>query len=120
MSSLRILLVDDTESVKAMLRKLFEMEAGFELIGEASNGEEGVERAVELQPDVVVMDAMMPETDGPAATLRLKERMPDLSIVGFTSSPEHSSRMMAAGANAAIEKTDIEGLLEALHSLQTS
>ena len=118
MGPLRVLLVDDTESVRAVLSRLFDMEESFELVGAAVNGEEAVTMALELRPDVVVMDAMMPVMDGRTATLELKKRMPEVVVVGFTSSSEHSTRMLAAGAYAAIEKADVEGLFEALHSVQ--
>ena len=66
-----VLLADDQELVRAGLRTVLDDQDGIEVVGEAANGREAVDRARELRPDVVVMDVRMPELDGIAATREL-------------------------------------------------
>ncbi len=69
--SIRVVVVDDQALVRAGLRKIFEADPAFEIVGEASNGADAVDLAQRLQPDVVVMDIRMPVLDGLEATRRL-------------------------------------------------
>ncbi|MDT8910359.1 response regulator transcription factor [Amycolatopsis sp. PS_44_ISF1] len=69
--TIRVLLADDQALVRAGFRVLLETEDGFEVVGEAGNGEQAVALAAEHRPDVVVMDVRMPGTDGLAATRRI-------------------------------------------------
>jgi two-component system response regulator NreC len=71
---IRILLADDHAVLRAGLRALLNAEPDMEVVGEAANGREAVERAVELQPDVIVMDISMPGMGGIDATKQIKER----------------------------------------------
>ena len=65
---IRVLLVDDHAVVREGLRSYLELEESLDIVGEASNGKEAVRRVKELAPDVVLMDHIMPEMDGVAAT----------------------------------------------------
>ncbi|HEY3710030.1 MAG TPA: response regulator transcription factor [Amycolatopsis sp.] len=69
--TIRVLLADDQALVRAGFRVLLETEDGFEVVGEAGDGEQAVALAAEHRPDVVVMDVRMPGTDGLAATRRI-------------------------------------------------
>lgn len=71
--SCRVLIVDDQAPVRAGFRMILEAEADIEVVGDAENGAEAVERTRELRPDVVLMDVRMPELDGIEATRRLVE-----------------------------------------------
>jgi DNA-binding NarL/FixJ family response regulator len=71
--SIRLLLVDDQELVRTGFRLFLETQDGLEVVGEAADGREAVERARELRPDVVLMDIRMPHMDGVEATARLAE-----------------------------------------------
>ena len=71
--SVRVLIADDQALVRAGFRKILEADSGIEVVGEAADGLEAVERARELSPDVVLMDIRMPGLDGIAATRRLTE-----------------------------------------------
>src|SRR5690242_9773841 len=71
---IRILLVDDHAVVREGLRAFLGLQDGFEVVGEAADGEEAVQRAAELEPDVILMDLVMPELDGVSAMRELRRR----------------------------------------------
>ncbi|HET6867805.1 MAG TPA: response regulator transcription factor [Solirubrobacteraceae bacterium] len=71
---IRILLVDDHAVVREGLRAFLALQDGFEIVGEAADGEEAVERAAELEPDVILMDLVMPKLDGVSAMRELRRR----------------------------------------------
>lgn len=73
---IRILLVDDTALFRSSVAELVNMQADFEVVGEAENGLEAVEKAHALNPDVVVMDVEMPVMDGVEATRLIREQVP--------------------------------------------
>jgi two-component system response regulator NreC len=81
---LRILLVDDHATVRHALKLLLEREADLEVVGEAGDGDEVLERVSEVTADVIVMDLSMPGSSGLVATLRLKASRPDVAIVTLT------------------------------------
>lgn len=79
----RVLLVDDHRLVREGLRRTLE-DAGFEVVGEASDGAEGLEMAERLRPHVALMDVSMPVVDGITATRRMRSRAPDTRVVVLT------------------------------------
>ena len=103
---IRVLLVDDYEVVRRGLRGFLELLPEIEIVGEASNGREAVDAAYRLQPDVILMDLVMPEMDGPQAISAIRERQPDIAVVALTSfsEPERIETAMAAGAVAHLTK----------------
>lgn len=84
MNMIRILLVDDQSLFREGLRTLLSVQPNFEVVGEAANGKEGIRLAVQLQPQVVLMDVRMPVLDGVAATARIKEVLPDCKVIILT------------------------------------
>lgn len=78
---LRVLLVDDSPSVRAVLKRFFSWTEDIEVVGEAPDGQTGVDLVLELQPDVVLMDLIMPGMDGYAATERIMEVRPTPIVV---------------------------------------
>ena len=72
--TIRILLVDDHAVVREGLRAFLGLQDGFEIVGEAADGEEAIERAAELEPDVILMDLVMPKLDGVSAMRELRRR----------------------------------------------
>jgi DNA-binding NarL/FixJ family response regulator len=119
---LRVLLVDDIESIRSMLRTLLELETGFEIVGEASNGKEAIQAAAELDPELIVMDLHMPEMNGLEATQAISSTMPHIQIVAFTSSdtPGVARSLEEAGAIAHLAKGETAGLMAVLKGLRDS
>lgn len=104
--SIRILIVDDHEVLRAGLRLLLETVADFEVIGEAANGEDGVQAALSLKPDVVIMDVTMPQMNGIEATQLIKEKLPDIAVLALTihEGQEYFFQMLQAGASGYVPK----------------
>ncbi|WP_153049454.1 response regulator transcription factor, partial [Streptococcus suis] len=71
MKTIRVMLVDDHEMVRLGLKSYLNLQADVEVVAEASDGEEGLAKALDLRPDVVVMDLVMPKMTGVEATLAL-------------------------------------------------
>jgi DNA-binding NarL/FixJ family response regulator len=82
---IRILLADDHSVVRQGLRMFLALDDELDVVGEASNGEEALARARELQPDVVLMDLLMPVMDGIAATAAIRNELPDVEVIALTS-----------------------------------
>ena len=79
-NKINVILVDDHEMVRLGLKSFLNLQGDVEVVGEAENGREGVDLALELRPDVVVMDLVMPELDGVQATLELLKEWPEAKI----------------------------------------
>ncbi|MBD5394039.1 MAG: response regulator [Lachnospiraceae bacterium] len=85
MSLYRIMLVDDEEEVrKAIIRKMDWEQLGFEVVGDAENGEDALEKLEQLEPDVVITDIRMPYMDGLTLTSRIREKYPYLKVLIFS------------------------------------
>lgn len=84
MTKIRILLVDDHAILRAGVRALLEMQRDFEVVGEASDGPSAITRALELQPDVALMDIGMPGMDGLAATREILASSPQTRVLFLT------------------------------------
>ena len=83
--TVNVLLVDDHSVVRQGLRMFLALDPDLEVVGEARDGAEAVRRARELQPDVVLMDLLMPGMDGIEATTAIRREMPDTEVVALTS-----------------------------------
>ena len=97
---IRIMLVDDHAVVRSGLSAFLSVQTDMELVGEAENGEQAVTRAEILKPDVILMDLMMPEMDGVAATQAIKKRHPGIQIIALTSFQEDQLVQNALKAGA--------------------
>jgi len=120
MKSLRILLADDHEMVRQGLRAMIEEQRGWVVCGEARTGREAVARALDLKPDVVVMDFTMPELNGMEATRQIRAALPRTQVLFLTmhESEELIPEILAAGALGYVLKSDAGGLLvDAIQSL---
>ncbi|MDE2678262.1 MAG: response regulator transcription factor [Gemmatimonadota bacterium] len=115
-----VLLVDDHTVVRAGLRALLEASGRVEVVGEASSGEEGVEKARSLEPDVVIMDLAMPGIDGVQATRRIAALGIETKVLVLTIHDEDEFLLPAldAGAdgflNKSVADTELLGAIEAL------
>src|SRR3982750_1065499 len=97
---IRVLLVDDHGVVRRGLRGYLELLDDIEVVGEAENGLRGVELSAELEPDVILMDIVMPELDGIEAISRIKAAQPSVQIVALTSFIEEEKVLAALEAGA--------------------
>src|SRR5438309_10727978 len=96
----RILIVDDHEVVRQGLRVSLGVDPALEVVGEAVNGAEAVRLALRLRPDLVLMDLLMPELDGIAATEVIRRELPSTQVVVLTSMLEDESIVRALRAGA--------------------
>ena len=117
---IRVILVDDTGEVRRVLRERLDFEPDIEVVGEAQNGQEALDLAARLRPDVIIMDVKMPLTDGITATQALKASWPQSRIVilSLYDDPVTRNRAREAGAKAFIAKQDNE--LELLAAIRNS
>jgi DNA-binding NarL/FixJ family response regulator len=103
--TVRVLVVEDTDHVREMLVNILAIQ-GFEIAGQAAGAEEALALAAETDPDVVVMDYKMPETDGISATYRLREQDPDRAVILYSAylTDELRQRAEEAGVLACVPK----------------
>lgn len=100
MNSIRVLIVDDHAIVREGLRTLLDEDPTITVVGEASNGQEGVRQAQATQPQVVLMDLVMPELDGIEATRRIRLSVADCQVLVLTSFAEDQKVRDAIQAGA--------------------
>jgi two-component system response regulator NreC len=114
------MLVDDHEVVRTGLRAFLETKEGFNVVAEASSGEEAVTLALQHKPDVVIMDITMPDQDGLQATRQLKELLPEVQVLALTvhEDKQFLFEMMSAGASGYLTKQSAaEELVAAVHAV---
>ena len=116
--SIRLLIVDDQELVRTGFRLFLETQDEFEVVGEAADGEEAIERARSLRPDVVLLDIRMPRMDGVEATARLTalQQPPRVLVLTTFDLDEYLFGALRAGAAGFLLKdAPRERLVEAIH-----
>jgi two-component system, NarL family, response regulator LiaR len=100
METITVMLIDDHRVVRQGLRDFLELQGDIEVVGEAASGEEGVQLARELLPDVVLMDLVMPGIDGVEATRRVKAASPSTKVIVLTSFVDDNKVFPAIKAGA--------------------
>lgn len=120
--SIRILLADDHKMVRKGLQLFLSSQNGIEVIGEAASGEEALERAGELAPDIVLMDAIMPGIGGIEATSLIAKQHPSVKVVILSSSSDESHALPAIRAGAKgyllkdIEPEELAAAIKRVHA----
>jgi DNA-binding NarL/FixJ family response regulator len=97
---IRVLIVDDHAVVRRGLHGFLELLDDIEIVGEAADGNQAIEAAARLRPDVILMDLVMPERDGVSAIAAIKESMPEIEIIALTSFVEEGRVVGALEAGA--------------------
>ena len=117
---IRVIIVDDHSIVRVGLQQVLEQSGEFEVVGQASDGEEAVRAAADVSPDVVVMDVMMPKKDGVEACREIMASAPETRVLMLTASTEEDAVLeaVAAGATGYLQKeTGREQLLSAMRNV---
>jgi CheY-like chemotaxis protein len=116
-----LLICDDNPSIRYLLRTYVESRTPFQVCGEAAHGREAIEKARELQPDLVLLDLSMPIMTGAEAAVILKRTVPRMKIILFSMHTDDVPKSMAAvGVDLALAKSDgLTQLADHLHALLT-
>jgi DNA-binding NarL/FixJ family response regulator len=103
----RLLVCDDQLLVRARVREMLKKTTSIQIVGEATGGKEAVKMALELQPDIILMDVLMPDLDGIQATRRILSKSPQIKILAFSAETGSVTMgmMFTAGARGYLLKT---------------
>ena len=105
-----ILIVDDNPSIRYLLRVFVETQTSFKVCGEAGHGQEAIERAKELQPDLILLDLSMPVLGGAEAASVIKKMMPDTKIVLFSMHFDNVPRTVAKAVGVDLTLSKMDGI----------
>src|SRR5215467_477134 len=120
-SPVRVLVVDDQQLMREGIASLLRIQDGIEIIGTAANGQEALEQAVSMKPDVILMDVRMPVIDGVMATEQVRHQVPDCKILMLTTfdDEEYVIEALRVGANGYLLKdipaSDLAQAVQAVH-----
>jgi DNA-binding NarL/FixJ family response regulator len=120
MDELRVLIADDHDLIRRGVRDLLAARSGWQVVGEACNGADAVQKAVSLRPDVAILDFSMPELNGPGAAAQITEKVPDTGVVVLTmhDSEQVMREVLQSGARGLVLKSDADrDLLEAVEAV---
>ncbi len=120
MNKLKIFLADDHAIVREGMKRLIDAESDMEIIGEAADGREAVERATAACPDVAVMDVSMPQLNGAQATQRLKQACPRVAVLALTVHEDKSylRELLEAGASGyVLKRAAADDLIRAIRAV---
>ncbi len=121
MTTVRVLVADDHALLRQGIRSLLEARLGWQVVGEAVNGREAVEKAAQLKPDVVLLDITMPELNGIEATRQILKAVPETEVLILTmhESEKTMREVLQAGARGFVLKSeapsDLLSSIQALH-----
>lgn len=120
MNKIKVLVADDHAIVRIGLKSVLDYETNIEVVGEAKNGIEAVQEAERTQPDVIIMDLVMPRKDGVSATREIHDRLPDTKILILTTfgTSDGIAHALEEGASGAMMKTaDDEKIVSAIRRI---
>jgi DNA-binding NarL/FixJ family response regulator len=116
--AIRVLIVDDSDAVRDGLRSILARQSGISIVGEAVNGIDAIDKVERLRPDVVLVDAQMPEMDGIEATAHIKGVLPETRVLLLTVHTGLMGEARDAGADAYLTKdTGREELIRTIQEL---
>ena len=122
MRPIRLMIVDDHSIVRQGLRAIIRVSPGLELAGEAGGGREAIELAATQHPDVILMDLVMPETDGVAAIAAIKRAQPGVRVIALTTFADADLVLGAVQAGAdgyLLKDVDVQELARAIHTVHS-
>ena len=121
---IQVLIADDSRAIRDSLASLLIQKSGFRVVGVAGDGLEAVDKARELLPDVVIMDAQMPNMDGVEATRQIKQNLPGVCVLLFSVFTDYVEAGIAAGADGYLMKDceleDLSAELKRIASISTA
>jgi two-component system response regulator NreC len=119
LSTKRVLIADDSATVRSVMRGFLNDMSEIEICGEASNGLEAVEKAKQLKPDLVLLDLSMPHMNGAEVASVLKKTMPDVVIILFTMYSQNVGKSLtsAVGVDLVLSKPD--GMAQLVRSIRS-
>jgi DNA-binding NarL/FixJ family response regulator len=116
----RILIVDDSPAIRRALRKRFEWQTGWEVCGDAACGQDGIAKAEELRPDLIIIDFSMRAMNGLEVARELRRRLPAVPLLMFTNFENDHLRNAAesAGISAVVRKSEsFQALVSSMREL---
>lgn len=121
-SPAHVLVVDDSPLMRRMVCDVLESESGFKIVDEAENGREAIQKAKQLQPDLVILDLGMPVMNGLDAASAIKRTVSDVRVILFTlyGDPDVERTARSMGIDAVISKENLERLGETARRLAGS
>lgn len=116
-----VLIADDSPAILDSLSSLLSAQPDLEVVGTASDGLEAVEKAFQLRPHVVIMDAQMPQLDGVEATKRIKQEFPGIGVLFFSVFPDYLEASVAAGSDGYLTKDcDVKALFAEIRRIASN
>ncbi len=121
MSKTRVLLVDDHTIVRQGLKALLDFQDGIEVVGEAEDGRQAIEKAKQLVPDIIVIDITMPNLNGIEATRQMKKKNPEMKELDLTvhNNEEYIHQILQAGASGyLLKESAVSDLISAINAVK--
>jgi len=118
-NTIRVMIVDDHDMVRRGLATFLRVKTDLELVGEASNGQEALQVCEQARPDVILMDLLMPEMDGPTATRAIRKRYPQVQVIALTSFQEKElvqEALQAGAISYLLKNVSVDELAEAIRA----
>jgi DNA-binding NarL/FixJ family response regulator len=115
----RVLIADDSESVRDVIRTFLRHHKEIEICGEAVDGLEAVEKAQRLKPDLILLDLVMPEINGAEVASILKQKMPHLRIILFSMYTERIGKYLSSAVGVDVVLSKPDGMVQVVESINS-